>query len=220
MLDTGADINIIKLRALDPATLIYTEVKVEIQGISKERLQTLGITCLHSNTGAHEFHVVTNEFPLKEPGIIGSTFLRKENAKIDFEKQTVTISNSENLPIEFSKPITLPSRSICPIVIQTKQIDADIGLLTHREIHPGVFLLDSIVKMNQGETYTYAINTTEKELRLEIPEIEVEPVEIATSPRDSSTYRVNPVISTNLLERVKLLRENLKLEHLNKCYAV
>jgi len=33
----------------------------------------------------------------------------------------LTISNKQTFPIEYSKQITLPNRSICPVVIQTKK---------------------------------------------------------------------------------------------------
>jgi len=46
------------------------------------------------DNGTHEFHVVSSKFLLKEQSITGSTFLRLENAKIIFEKQTVTIRNN------------------------------------------------------------------------------------------------------------------------------
>jgi len=91
LLDTGADINIIKANALHRFILVYQDRKVKIQGITEEKQQTLGIAYLNSDNGTHEFHVVPKKFLLKKQGIIGSTFLRLENAKIDFEKQTVTI---------------------------------------------------------------------------------------------------------------------------------
>lgn len=79
--------------------------------------------------------------------------------------------------------------------------------------------MDSIVKVTNGNIYTYLINTTEKELNIETPIIDVEPVQIDTSPRDSFTYVVNSVISNankSLTDRLKILNENLRLEHLNK----
>ncbi|KMQ89530.1 enzymatic polyprotein endonuclease reverse [Lasius niger] len=170
-----------------PRQTVYYDEKIEIQGITEEKQQTLGTVYLHSSTGVHIFHVVSSKFPLKEQGII-----------------------------EYSNPTTLPGRSICPILIQTNQQNIDNALVNHQEIHRGVFLIDSIVKVNQGKAYTYVTNTNEEELYLEIPVINVEPVEITTSPRDSFTYQINSVISNNLTQRLKLLKENLQLNHLNE----
>lgn len=58
------------------------------------------------------------------------------------------------------------------------------------------------------------INMTEEELNIEM--FNVEPVLIDTSPRDSSTYVINPVISNNLTDRLKILKKSLQLNHLNK----
>jgi len=55
---------------------------------------------------------------------------------------------------------------------------------------------------------------TEEELNIEM--FNVEPVLIDTSPRDSSTYVINPVISNNLTDRLKILKKSLQLNHLNK----
>jgi len=55
---------------------------------------------------------------------------------------------------------------------------------------------------------------TEEELNIEM--FNVEPVLIDTSPRDSSTYVINPVISNNLMDRLKILKKSLQLNHLNK----
>lgn len=217
MLDTGADINIIKANALNRDTLVYIDEKVEIQGITEEKQQTLGTTYLHSNTGIHEFHVVPDRFPLKEQGIIGSMFLRQENAKIDFETRTVTISNNQSFPLESSNRVTLPSRTICPVAIHTNQRNVENALINRQELEHGIFLVDSIVKVNHtGETYTYVTNATEKEVNLEIPAIDVEPVDITTSPRDSFTYQIDSVISENLMQRLDLLKQNLRLDHLNE----
>ena len=216
MLDTGADINIIKANALLRDTLVYQDRKVEIQGITEEKQQTLGTAYLNSENGTHEFHVVSSNFPLKEQGIIGSTFLRLENAKIDFEKQKVTIRNNKVYSLEYSNLITVPARSMYPCVIKTKQSNIDNGLINRQEITQGVFLLDSVVKVNNGNVHTYLVNTTENEINIETPLIDVEPVLIDTSPRDSSTYIINSVISSNLTDRLKILKENLRLNHLNK----
>lgn len=99
---------------------MYQDNRVEIQGITEEKQQTLGTVYLNSENGNYEFHVVSSKFPLKEQGIIGSTFLRLENAKIDFEKQTVTIRNNKIYPLEYSNLITLPARCICACIIKAK----------------------------------------------------------------------------------------------------
>lgn len=197
---------------------MYIDDKVEIQGITEEKQSTLGTAYLHFDTRIHEFHVVPDRFPLKEQGIIGSTFLRQENAKIDFQARMVTITNNQSFPLEFSTRTTLPSRSICPVEIQTRQHNVENAFMDRLELEDGVSLIESIVKTNQsGKTYTYVTNTTEKEINLEIPIVDVEPVDIVpTSPRDSFTYKIDSVISNNLTQRLNILKENLKLDHLNE----
>lgn len=103
------------------------------------------------------------------------------------------------------------------MVIRTKYNNIDNALINHQELEHGIFLIDSIVKINHaGEAYTYVTNTSENEIRLELPEIDVESVDITTSPRDSPTYRVNSVTPNNVTQRIELLKQNLRLNHLNR----
>jgi transposase InsO family protein len=103
-----------------------------------------------------------------------------------------------------------------PCVIKVNQNNIDNALINRQEIQQGVFLVDSIVKVVNDRTHAYLINTTEKDVNIETPTINVEPVLINTSPRDSSTYIINSITSNNLVNRLKILRENLRLDHLNK----
>ena len=173
---------------------------------------------MNSENGTHEFHVVSSKFPLKEQGIIDSIFLRLENAKIDFENQKVTIRNNKVYSLEFSNTITLPARSVCPCIIKinNKENNIDNGLITRQEVSRGIFLIDNLVKVTNGNARTYIINTTEEELNIETPIIDVESVLVDTSPRDSSAYVVNSVVSNNLTKRLETLKDNLRLDHLNK----
>jgi len=65
--------------------------------------------------------------------------------------------------------------------------------------------MDNIVKVTNGSTY---LINTEKELNIETLVIDVEPVLIDTSLRDS-TYVINSVISNNLTDKLKILKKNL-----------
>jgi hypothetical protein len=80
---------------------------------------------------------------------------------------------------------------MCSCIIRAKQDNIDNGLINRQEIIQGVFLMDSIVRVTNGNIHTYLINTTEKEVNIETPTINVEPVLIDTSPRDSSTHIIN-----------------------------
>ena len=66
----------------------------------------------------------------------------------------------------------------------------------------GVFLVHSVIKINNSNARTYLINTTEKEFNIETPVINVDSVLIDTSSRDSLTFAINLVISNNLMDNV------------------
>lgn len=187
-----------------------------IQGITEEKLFTLGTVNLNFATGMHKFHVVPKEFPLKEQGIIRSEFLRQEKAFIDFNMRIMTLRNNENVPIEFSNPITIPGRSICPVIIQTKSKKDGPAIINRTRFDEGVFLADNLVKVKEGQAITYLFNITEEQKQLELPIIETEPVVTTASPRDSPVRNINTVIPCNMTERLETLKRNVRLEHLQQ----
>ncbi|KOC59991.1 hypothetical protein WH47_10119, partial [Habropoda laboriosa] len=75
MVDTGAEPNILKLRALKPDTRIDKYDRLSIRSVTHEKVITLGSAYLRLYGTPLKFHIVTDSFPINVDGILGSTFL-------------------------------------------------------------------------------------------------------------------------------------------------
>lgn len=81
MLDTGSSSSLIKLSKIPPCIGINThEIIIILQGITTHSISTLGRITLTFEPYALEFHVVDDNFPRKEAGILGSDIFRQAGA--------------------------------------------------------------------------------------------------------------------------------------------
>ena len=84
MIDTGSQLNLIKLSELSHTTLIDESIKFELYGISQhDKPMTSGKANVTIHSCYNDFHVVPDEFPIKTAGIIGVEFLQKNQAVIN-----------------------------------------------------------------------------------------------------------------------------------------
>lgn len=95
LIDTGAEISLIKEEVILNKQKINKQNMVALKGITEGKLFTLG-ECemtLQINDGimVHKFYVVSNEFPIRQSGILGRDFLTEKQIKIDFGRNILTI---------------------------------------------------------------------------------------------------------------------------------
>ncbi|CAK9824012.1 Retrovirus-related Pol polyprotein from transposon 297 [Anthophora retusa] len=88
MIDTGAEPNLIKISALQPATPVKVTDRIQISGITAGTVQTLGSTDAEIYGTIIRFHVVPHDFPIATDGILGASFL-EEGAEISYTKRRV-----------------------------------------------------------------------------------------------------------------------------------
>jgi len=79
LVDTGADLNIIKINSLTNDILVDMNKKHQFQSITEEITTTIGSTWLDifigENSFKAEFYVVYSNFPIPGDGILGDPFL-------------------------------------------------------------------------------------------------------------------------------------------------
>ncbi|KAF0693423.1 Peptidase A2 domain-containing protein, partial [Aphis craccivora] len=77
LLDTGSEINLIKIDKLTGETLVNEKEKINLNGINDKIVTTIGkitiILILNNNKIKTEFHVVDKECPIPRDGILGHT---------------------------------------------------------------------------------------------------------------------------------------------------
>lgn len=95
MVDTGADISVIKWNVLIPTGVTVDPLKIiSLQGITVNKVYTLGSVMLpvfvtEQFSVIHEFYLVDSNFPIVCDAVMGTDFLSKSDAIIDFERNGI-----------------------------------------------------------------------------------------------------------------------------------
>lgn len=101
LIDTGAEVTLIKITSLEGETLIYEDKRIKLKGIDKDAspTETIGCTYLTFNIGDKRvyqtLHVVPDNFPIKCNGVIGSDFLSKTDSIISYKENKIRICGTE-----------------------------------------------------------------------------------------------------------------------------
>jgi hypothetical protein len=81
ILDTAAQVSILKKSMFNPNTIVYTNEKISISGITKQEISTYGVVkdkfFLDNEEILLDFHVVKDDFDIEADGILGLTFFKK-----------------------------------------------------------------------------------------------------------------------------------------------
>lgn len=159
LIDTQADISLLKRCYIQSNTIINVSEKCTIKGITENTIKSLGTvkTLLHIQnfTTEHVFHVVADDFPIPSTGILGKDFIKRYNCIINYEEMYFSIKCHNRY---FTVPllqgpdqehIIIPPR--CEInrtfICQTKH---DYSVIEPQEISKGVYVARSIIsKENQ-----------------------------------------------------------------------
>lgn len=88
LLDSGSDLNLIKLSALKGDVMVYDNTIYQLKGITEHCIHTLGSTNLEIQVGGDkrivEFHVVQPSFPVPHEGILGKPFIVGQGAIVNY----------------------------------------------------------------------------------------------------------------------------------------
>lgn len=107
LVDTGADISIIKANIVKPTQIYYPDEKCFISGIGHNGISSLGSTyaniIVDGTSVNQKFQIVENDFPIPTDGIIGRDFLSVNQCKIDYEPWLLSFKVKQqeiSIPIE------------------------------------------------------------------------------------------------------------------------
>ncbi|VVC39111.1 Aspartic peptidase domain,Zinc finger, CCHC-type [Cinara cedri] len=212
-IDTGADLNIIKINVLQDDVMMVSDSKIyKLQGINDQLVSTLGSTTLNVSINNKvyetEFHVVNSNFPINGDGILGNPFLKDNQMLIDVGK--------EELIFKADSTTTIPARHemIIPIQFDVQDLSEQLNILIHaqklgKNILCGNIL--NIVKHNQ--VLINVINPTEENQVIPIPKLSDLSHEIfdIVSMDNIQTSKAN----VNTENRIQLLKNTLKYDHMN-----
>ena len=201
MIDTGADLSVIKEEAVSPDTQIFTDVSYNLIGITEGSLTTIGYIKTKILDKVAEIHVVKT-LPTAQEGILGSDFFHDSGAIIDYPRQGIMIGN-ELLPFK-NVETKIPARMRYQIPIKIQNPGLKTGYVPKLDIHPKILMGNAIVTNDDGIGYLYAINTSSNDIQIEIPSVEIEPYEEVKFEGEIASP-----------DHVKQVLELLRLNHLN-----
>lgn len=95
LVDTQADISLIKISYINPNITINDSEIINITGITPNAISTLGTICTNliiSNQLIRQvFHIVSDDFHIPASGILGKDFLKDNKCKLDYENMTISV---------------------------------------------------------------------------------------------------------------------------------
>lgn len=213
LLDTGADVSLLKAGKLKDHSIINKEIIVELKGISEQPIYTLGTCCIlikleNNKTVTHSFHIVSDNLPIKNDGLLGRDFLQKYRAKIDYEKETLFFNGNyfKILPSEPCK-IFIPAR--CETIIPAlANISNTEGIVELKQISDKLYLGSTLTKVKNHKCFVSILNISDETLTIAMPRVNIEPF-------ISNDYNVIETNNINHIERLNKLRNAINLEGLN-----
>ena len=174
LVDTGATISVIFREWVHSNDEIRKSKTITIKGISGST-KSLGSACLKLQIVnlcvCHEFNVM-NAFETDVHGVLGSDFLQKYSAVINFEKYIISLNINAteiSLPIESecSQYTMLPPR--CEIIKYCSictELEKDCVVLPD-EICDGVFVAGILATPEKGKIPVRILNTRNEQVTLE-----------------------------------------------------
>lgn len=173
LVDTGAEISILKPGKINSNQIVNTNEKCTITGINNHTVDTFGtaITSIRINPQhevMHKFQIVHQEFPIATDGILGRDFFTKFHCKIDYDAWILT-GNADGedfeIPIEdrMNGEFVLPPR--CEVYRQIHVAADRDFVMPSLQIKPGIFCANSII--NASNQIVKLINTTDEVVKID-----------------------------------------------------
>ncbi len=212
LLDTGADVSLLKAGRIEDDSVINKEIIVELKGISEQPIYTLG-TCFISikleneKTLKHEFHVISDSKSIKNDGLLGRDFLQKYKAKIDYEKESVNFENNHFKLLPSETFVIIPARCETIISALANMPDAE-GIVKPKQISDKLYLGTTLTKVKNYKCFVSILNISDEDFTKTMPRVSVEPF-------IQNNVDITEINSMSQLERLEKLKKSLNLEGLN-----
>ena len=216
MIDTGSDLNLIKEYCVNSRTWVNRNRIYNLVGISPEMIPTKGEIKTRINGIETDFHIVPNNFPISQNGILGMTFLKQQGATFSIAGIDIQLGNSK-LPSVNYKSFCLPARAKTLIEIPLKQNNLLQGYIRKINAGPGIFMGETVVTRNGDTAKCFATNCTSSDVQLTLSSVEME--ECTVAPPRALTGMHPPDSKEGQKEqsmRFALLLKTLNLNDLNE----
>lgn len=168
LLDTQADISVLKYTSVSENILINSSDFVDIKGVTNTSIRSLGSINSQLNINDHtlsqKLHIVPENFNIPSDGILGKDFLKNFQCTINYNDLTLTINTRRGKTIinilegPDENTIVIPPR--CEVIrhfsVQSRSSRA--RYVPNQELAPGVFTSNTIILPTQA--FIRVLNTT------------------------------------------------------------
>jgi hypothetical protein len=224
LIDTGADISLLKGNKLIGTTEYDPEGKVRVKCVDGSPIEIHGVlkaeVMLGSSSITHDFQLVTKQVNIPCDGILGRDFLQRNKAKVCYASQTVTLNGETCRMVGNTKKIMareanrrkvgllkLPPRTESVVKIPVAPGSPLVGITNKCEIQQGVVLAASITKVVDGYVMTSILNTNDEEVELHEPVVELDEVDPAWDESRGNDFESR--------DRESEILKQLRVEHLD-----
>jgi len=170
MLDSGADVNLIKEKFVKPSIQINKYNTIMLQGIAPNSVTTAGTINIFLLGKETEFHLIPNDAPFMQDGILGIEFLKTHNAVLDFKLKRLLYDDS-SIPFFETEHVLLEPRSVTPFYAIITNPEIKTGYIPLHKTINGIYFGEAIVTNIGGKAYLPIFNTSERAYNMEIPSI-------------------------------------------------
>jgi len=188
-----------------------------LTGVTRHKTHTIGrireTIPLEHRRIRHTIYVV-KDFLIEYEGILGIDFLQKQKVKCNLGKKQLRIGD-EIFKLRPYTTVILKSRSEETVVLAITNTQC-VGVINSKEIMPGVFIGNCLLKPEEGTCPISVINTTEEQVTIPMPLISIEEIpetDNADKPLLHMTQRENKKSPQVRKEQLKNL---IQTEHLNE----
>ncbi|XP_063988164.1 uncharacterized protein LOC135168161 [Diachasmimorpha longicaudata] len=210
--DSGAKISLVRVDKLTEGVEISPRSRI-LRGISNHDVATLGEVILRLEIGnrclGHTFQVVPANFPCLG-GILGEDFLSSPTLKVETVHGKALVINGHPFELfQDQTPTKIGARSEVLLTVPTRS--SGTGIVRKNQLAKGVFMGECLTKAVKGQVLVCVVNTNDNDVFINPPTVKLESLpsgEIIMMLRDAERGEVK--------DRIKLLRENLRIEHLNQ----
>ncbi|KAE9523134.1 hypothetical protein AGLY_016475 [Aphis glycines] len=222
LVNTGSDVNMIKLSELKKDILVNESTIYKLTGINPQPVFTIGSVTLRVQLGTHEtiaiFQVIHDNFPISEAGILGAPFLRDNEINLNFRTSTLSLeplSHSEHPePQRMSPTLTIQPRSETLVPVLTDKEDGTILVIHAQNIGEKGILLGNVVnRVMDGQIVVSIINPSEDSVEFSPPQLGGVHHDVF---KESSVHLCKRTEEQKIgSNRITKLTETIQTDHLN-----
>ncbi|XP_043285557.1 uncharacterized protein [Venturia canescens] len=161
-----------------------------------------------------------DDFPVEFDAILGHETLGNSNGKIDWMERCVQI-NDVKVPFTNTESFLLRARQKMVMFVRVGNT-LETGYVPRIRFPEGVYAGEALVKNTDGKAYLYAINTLDKDVKVDVPVISLYPFDMSTDENEEQNEdsaigkaKIHSIPSRTRENRVENVINLLRLDHLN-----